>query len=358
MSNPHPLRWFRMARTADRLPSLDGWRAIAVGLVVAYHARAVVFRSGPEFESSAWWSLSVGVDIFFAISGLLITSRMLDEWDSTGAVDLGSFFIRRAFRVLPPANCVLLVTLLLGLFGSPWDAFSCLTFWRNYLPAGLGAGATRHFWSLSLEEQFYLVWPCALLLTGRTRAPRVLFWSILAVSVWRSLVLLEWQTPGIMFRTDLRADGLLWGCLAAFGFRRFRIPGWLLAISVAVAAVVASQYRYGAGWVLLPAALAAAVTSTAQHPGWGVTAVLDWKPLAWVGRMSYSIYLWQQMFLIPSWDGGRLFAGWPVLLRVAVLLLTAIASYYLLEKPFIRMGQRIARERRARQQWKAVTEFS
>jgi peptidoglycan/LPS O-acetylase OafA/YrhL len=337
-----------MAREPSRIPSLDGWRAIAVMMVVAHHAGAVASRSGGEFEASPFWYLGVGVDVFFAISGFLITARILNEWEATGAVNLTNFYLRRAFRILPPANCVLLITVLLGVSGSAWNAISCLTFWRNYLPPGTGSWTTGHFWSLSLEEQFYLIWPCVLLLAGRARAPRVLFWSIMAVCAWRSLILLLWQSPAMMFRTDLRVDGLLWGCLAAFAFRRIRVPGWALAASIAAAAIISSNYRYGAGLVILPAAIAASVLATAQRPGSMIASALDWSPIAWIGRMSYSIYLWQQIFLTPAWQNPRANIDWPIPLRIAALFLIACASYYLIEKPCIQLGKRLIARRMRR----------
>jgi peptidoglycan/LPS O-acetylase OafA/YrhL len=343
-----------MAHEPNRLPALDGWRAIAVAMVVAHHAAAVAARSGAEFESSPFWNLSVGVDVFFAISGFLITARILDQWERTGSLNLCDFYVRRAFRILPAANCVLLITVMLGLNGSTLDAISCLAFWRNYLPQNAGAWSTGHFWSLSLEEQFYLFWPCLLLLFGRSRAPRVLFWSILAVCVWRSLVVLVWQSPGMMFRTDLRVDGLLWGCLAAFAFRRIRISGAAFVTSVLAAVVISGWFRYGGGLVILPAALAVAVTATAQRPGWIVSSVLDWKPLAWVGRMSYSIYLWQQIFLVPSWENPRMLIDWPIPLRISALLLVAIASYYGIEKPCIHLGRRFSFHREKRGEFSTV----
>ncbi len=325
------------APAPSRISSLDGWRAIAVAMVIVNHAGAVASRSASEFEASPWWNFGAGVDVFFAISGFLITLRILEEWESAGAVDLSSFYIRRAFRILPPALCVLLAAALLGLSGTTWNIISALTFWRNYLPAGVSAWPTAHFWSLSLEEQFYLVWPCILALAGRNRAPRILFWSIMAVWLWRPLATLQWPSPAMMLRTDLRADGLLWGCLAAFAYRRIRIPGWLLAASLLVVTLTLSRYRWT---VILPLALAAIVTATAQRPGSILSSALDWKPLAWIGRMSYSIYLWQQLFLTPSWVSPRMNISWPISVRIAVILMVACISYYFIEKPCIRFGKR------------------
>ena len=317
-------------------------------MVVAHHAGAVASRSRAEFESSAFWGFGVGVDVFFAISGLLITSRMLSEWERRGGVSLSAFYMRRAFRILPPASCLLLVTALLGLAGSAWSLTSCLTFWRNYLPVGSGSWPTGHFWSLSLEEQFYLIWPFVFIRAGRARAPGLLFWSILSLCVWRSLVLLVWQAPAMMFRTDMRADGLLWGCLAAFALRHSRVHGLVFAVSIVAATVISIDYRYGAGLVILPAALAASVLATAQRPGWILSAVLDANPLAWIGRMSYSIYLCQQIFLTPMWETPRANINWPIPVRLAVLLLTACASYYLIERPSIQLGKRMIAWNRSR----------
>ena len=202
-----------------RIPTLDGWRAIAILLVIVHHVATSYGNEGPL----AWHGI-IGVDVFFAISGLLITSQLLVDGH------LGRFYIRRAFRILPPAVLYLAAVGLLGLASRP-EILHSLLIVRNY--AG-GTRITGHFWSLSLEEQFYLAWPLLLLWSGR-RAQCVGLILIAAVSAWRFYA---WWYIGLAYmHTDQRCDGLLWGCMAAFLLREGKLKiGKLTALGAMVAA--------------------------------------------------------------------------------------------------------------------------
>ena len=157
------------------LHSLDGWRAIAVGAVMLDHAQPF----GPRFVQHHLQNNGAeGVWLFFAISGLLICSRMIAEESTYGRVSLRNFYIRRAFRILPAALLYLLVIALLGSLNVlPFDLPSWLgavffyrNYWHYFFGANAGSWFTGHFWSLSVEEQFYLLWPAALLLLGKRKA--------------------------------------------------------------------------------------------------------------------------------------------------------------------------------------------
>jgi peptidoglycan/LPS O-acetylase OafA/YrhL len=330
-----------MGSDSKRIPTLDGWRAVAIAAVVVHHIATKSAVLTGQREPFLMSRFAMGVDIFFAISGLLITKLLLDHWKESGSIGLREFYVRRAFRILPPALCYLGMLTYLGLFSSVLDAVSCLTFWRNYLPFHLTEVYADHFWSLSLEEQFYLIWPVTLALAGRNRAPKVLFWIIMAFNVWRAVATM-FLSPGPNFalRTDVRGDGLLWGCMAAFAyeqFPRFRIPPSAFAGSIAAAPVLFSSF---AGASLFPVLVAVAVLATVQHPRWPVSSVLEWPPLIWIGKRSYSIYLWQQLFItygdlkLPFWAS--------MVVRLIGLLICAEISYVLIEKPLQRLGRRIA----------------
>ena len=216
----------------DYRPTLDGWRAIAILLVMFAHGGSAMFYPGGRYANSfldaAAYHGGFGVDLFFGISGLLICGRLLDENQRTGGVSLGAFYIRRAFRILPPAFAYLAVVGLLAIAGvivvSPREWLSSVFFARNYIvmPSHLG-WYTGHFWSLAVEEHFYLIWPATLVTLGSARARRYVPAIAIAVALWRVIDFHLFHSqiwPGVLSdnileRTDTRFDALLWGCWIA-----------------------------------------------------------------------------------------------------------------------------------------------
>lgn len=332
-----------------RIPTLDGLRAFAIGLVLLSHA----------IDRNRFLSLAeighVGVSIFFALSGYLITTRLLEEYRSTGRISLRNFYIRRAFRILPPALLYLTALWLLTLTG--WvictDASirSALFLYTNYIDVGIQGWRAGHFWSLSVEEHFYLFWPCLWVGLGILRGWRTAGILAVAICIWRAI---DHHFPlfslqGYEYRTDLIADMLLWGCCLAFV---------RLRLSVAVSTVAA----LGAFTLLVlltlgvhvpglprninysipilhacPALLLAAVVSCPTAP---IGRLLELAPMRYLGNLSYSLYIWQQLFL--GGPGPKL----PVWLGLAAAFACAYLSYRFVEKPCIRLGSRIVKGER------------
>jgi len=147
------------------LPTLDGWRALAILAVIFHHAN--LFSAGPLSDQWIFQNGYEGVDVFFAISGLLICWRLLDEESRRGRISLRNFYIRRAFRILPPAVIYLIAIAILSAIGlihaSAKELLASLLFFRNYLVQlghfSVSPWFTGHFWSLSVEEHFYLLLP-------------------------------------------------------------------------------------------------------------------------------------------------------------------------------------------------------
>src|SRR5580698_3072053 len=303
----------------SRLPVLDGWRAIAISLVVWHHATMSVY-----VNEDLYWGNSLspfgafGVDIFFGLSGLLITSLLLQEYQRKGSINLPSFYTRRVFRILPPVFALLLVVSGLGLVKSPLELASCLGFFRNYLPETLGGSYTRHLWSLAVEEHFYLLWPALLIwfcrkdMTGRPVAYLSIFFGL-----WRVFVEQTGLTSKVLagvnthFRTDLRADALMWGCFVAFLIAtpesREQMRRYLSApvVAAAVVAAVVCVVMYSMWTTLWFAMLVPVVlTGTMLHPEWAFCRILELPPIRFLGRISYSLYLWQGLFLVPGWMPG------------------------------------------------------
>jgi peptidoglycan/LPS O-acetylase OafA/YrhL len=347
---------------AKYLPSLDGWRAVAILSVIFYHS--TLLKAGFFTTSWLWHYGHRGVDVFFAISGLLITTKLLEEEKATSTISLRRFYLRRAFRILPPALVYLLAVGLLASMGwilvSDGEIFSALFFSRNYsrvfhidrLPHP--PWFTQHFWSLSIEEHFYLLLPALLLFTrGKLRIACLAVISGLVIA-HRYLELQHRTWITIQFHTDIRLDGLLIPALFAvlshsevYGerfnalIRKFHLV-FLLGFLVFVQWPHNQSIQATAIALVLPGI----VLGTVLQPKSLWTRILEWSPLRWIGRISYSLYLWQQLFFTERFlyfhPLGRLEA-WPFNLYLTFMLATL--SYYVVERPLIRLGHRLTRIR-------------
>jgi peptidoglycan/LPS O-acetylase OafA/YrhL len=305
----------------------------------------------------------LGVNLFFAISGFLICGLLLKEYESNGGINLRRFYLRRCFRILPPYYAFLAVLCVLGLLGAIRVNYSylpsCLLFYRNYTPLGAdfqGGFYTAHFWTLAIEEHFYLIWPVLLLVVKPKRAGKTAFLLAMAVLVWRVFEgHFEWFAPILLpsnlpSRTDTMMDALLWGCLAAIYFpeierftARIRFSQLWLPI---LATLLVVEKLHSPGLIVLHAVLMPAlVLSTVLQPASLLGRVLEWRPLRWVGTISYSLYLWQMLFLPDSasvkTNGIFHYLQQPPLNLLAILTFACL-SRYLLELPMIRLGHRLS----------------
>lgn len=330
--------------------------------VVVCHASESLLRTDPQRQRShlltalTWGRL--GVDLFFALSGFLITRRLLEEMRRDGTFSLSRFYTRRIFRILPPYMFYLAIiggAAALGLLPvSVREIRDSILFIRNYTMLQESA-YTTHFWSLAVEEHFYLLWPLLLLLAGSGRA----LWMVpvlgLVIHAWRSLDvrfhLFAAVLPdaGVLFRTDTRIDALLWGCLAALvlpSLDRLRSSQWGPWLWIVILSALALGVIFGIP--MLPLWLAVLfpllVVSTVLFPESLAGRVLEWSPLRWIGRASYSLYLWQTLFL-QSPAGEHPFFGMPWLKdwpwNLLGIVTMAAISYYLVERPMIRLGHRL-----------------
>ncbi|HEY4014190.1 MAG TPA: acyltransferase [Polyangiaceae bacterium] len=333
------------------IPTLDGWRAIAVALVVVCHT------VGPE---TPWRDAAggLGVSIFFGISGYLICTRLLEEERRAGAISLSKFYVRRAFRILPPAFAYLAVIVVLGLCGvfrvTILEILAAAFFFRNYAPGHWYSG---HFWSLAVEEHFYLFFPALLVALGRRRTRWAAIAISLATAVWRVVdtrygILTSHLPEGVYAaaRTDFRLDGLMLGCLAALvfferpptrGHRLFAFLPWitgaLLIANMAHLCPLPELFKAVAIVVML--------VSAVWTPGTPLSKALELAPVRWVGRLSYSLYLWQQLFFVkyPGTEAPSLAWLQRFPLNLVLLLAAATASYYLLERPMVKVGHRLGK---------------
>jgi peptidoglycan/LPS O-acetylase OafA/YrhL len=338
------------SKLSGYMPALDGWRAISIFLVVLHHTKVSVPIPviGPLLARLSDFG-GAGVWIFFAISGLLICGRLLQEEQKHGRISLRNFYIRRAFRILPPAMLYLatLAALSRWLHVTKLELFSSLFFFRNYALAALPPAYwfTGHFWSLAIEEHFYLLLPGILVFFPKRRA-RVLGALALVIAAWR-FWLQHFTNVDVGYRTDTSLDALLIPALLAIAASSDRCAPFLRALLLPRFLVVFVamwvfflQFRLPVNLAILPLVL----LGTSQHPENFIGKFLEWAPLRWVGRLSYSLYLWQQLFFCDRWWHGDLPLGvlqqWP--LKLAGLFACACVSYYLLERPMMRLGHRIA----------------
>jgi peptidoglycan/LPS O-acetylase OafA/YrhL len=364
----------RPARAARRIPGLDGLRALAVVAVIAYHLFPGALPGG-----------FLGVDVFFVVSGFLITTLLLREVRDGGRLQLGRFWVRRARRLLPALVTVIAVAIPAAaivdrdlLVGIGRQVLGALTFSTNWLAVAAGTSyfdATQPelfqtFWSLAIEEQFYLVWPLLLAVllaachTWRGRTG-VAFGAAVASAAAMTLLYHPGDDPTrVYYGTLTHAFGLLLGASAAFAWagRAELLPRrswarWLgpaaLVLLGAMAAFVSAAgsfaYRGGIfGASLL--ALVAVVSCTGARTGY--VRVLDMRPLTWVGERSYGLYLWHWPVILvlaaAAGDGPGSVTWWrTATAAVAVTVLLSWASYRWVETPVRQLGAREVARRAA-----------
>ena len=337
---------------------VEGMRAVAVALVLLYHGGIAVIRGG-----------FVGVDVFFVISGFLITGMLVREVEGSGRVSLARFYARRAKRLLPAAALVLVVTAALIHLYMPrvdrpvfagdvsWAALYAVN-WRladrsvDYLAEDVGVSPVQHYWSLSVEEQFYLVWPLLLLMVAwwarrsgwSVRAAMAAGLSLVAVpSVAWSIALTRREPSVAFFVTTTRMWELsIGGFLAIAAPRLVRLPrraaaaiAWLGLAAVVVSALVYTTHsRWPGVAALLPTVATAAVIGGGPAAGRaGPVLLLGTRPMVWIGALSYSLYLWHWPLLVVArarWGHLSALAGLAVLGIATVL---AWLAHRLFENP-------------------------
>lgn len=334
LTSPEAASRTHSQRASGRIPSLDGLRAISILMVVLGHARDT---TGYPHRLGFLGQFSVhGVRIFFVISGFLITTLLLREHERTGQISLREFYKRRAFRILPVAVVMIAVVSLIWRPG--WvSSLTALFFVRNYVG---GDWYTGHFWSLSVEEQFYFLWPFLLVRFFERRKAIAIGGIILGpISRWLSFSI----THHTVVWFPCLQDSIAAGCLLAFmqtELERWR--PWIdrLVIPIAAAALLLYRYRYPplvAPLVITPI-VNVAIALCIDHCIRREYRLLNWTPVVWLGTLSYSLYLWQQPFLVP--DSRPWYNLWP--LNIVLAFAAAILCHYLVEQPFLKLRKRAA----------------
>jgi peptidoglycan/LPS O-acetylase OafA/YrhL len=339
--------------SSDRIGPLDGLRAVAALSVLIHHIAGNILPGG-----------YIGVDLFFVISGYIISASLLTESEKTGTISISGFYKRRVVRILPAlvatiAGAVLLATA----FPAQWArsgtigtdvalALLSATNWRNaFLPDD--GSLLSHTWSLGIEEQFYLFWPLCLLLLlrGKKHVTTWLFLALAAVTLWRMILFVNDASHARIYNGfDTRADALLIGCvMAKIGIGN--LPSWLLRPWQVPTMILAVILLFVPGWWRIMDG--PGLTITAFASAWLIACaignkstlsrMLSHRYAQWVGLRSYSIYLWHVPILLTLRE-----MQWQLrILGPAVVVATLVAahlSYELVEQPV----QRWFRSRRDR----------
>ena len=353
-----------MAR--GRIPSLDGLRALSIAFVLIQHS---VGSTGSEFERYTTNFGRLGVWIFFVISGFIITHLLLRE-SERGPISLRRFYLRRAFRLLPALFAYLIFLAVIRAPGvEPIHFASGALFLVPYLPWGMEhPWSTGHLWSLTVEEHFYLLWPPLLASLGARRAKWLLVVFVVVVPFLRVLwykLKLDPLANSLIGIGDLMAYGALaaiWHHRRPEAMLRFVaksvVFGRFLAV-LAVGGVLA--LRTAELWLIVTVPLGMTVVGLAvaylllslcfegqtsppgplseTERGSFVFRILNLRWVAWVGTISYSLYLWQQPFLHKHSDSAEWWQQFPVNLVLAIV--AAVGSFYLVEQPFLKLKGRL-----------------
>jgi peptidoglycan/LPS O-acetylase OafA/YrhL len=358
-----------------RIPGLDGLRALAIIAVLAYHLDASWLPGG-----------FLGVDVFFVVSGFLITTLLLREHRAHGRIALRSFWVRRARRLLPALVVTVTVSALLArvvssdlLVHAGRQMLGALTFSTNWVEISAGSSyfdqtapqLFMNFWSLAVEEQFYLFWPLLTLLLLRFARPVGRVSSALVIGTASTVLMAVWATPGadatrVYYGTDTHLVGLMLGAALAFAWASpalamrlrpsswgvagsFAVPGAAAVLVVLLLALDESRIATFRGGIALASAATVVLVAGLLDRGPGAPRwwqrLADHPAVAWVGVRSYSIYLWHWPVILlvagdqptaPGTPAHLLSRAWCVLVTVALADLT----HRFVETPFRRLGFR------------------
>lgn len=313
----------------------------------------------------------VGVTIFFFLSGFLITTLLRREYDKNGRISLKHFYLRRVWKIFPPLYVTLLAGLAITLTGvlpgdvSPGGTVSSFVHFANYWIVYFDEGipkALRVLWSLAVEEHFYLVFPLAYIWMRKrmmSAKKQAIIFSVLCVGVlaWRSFVwfVLDVSFDHIYYSTDTRLDSILWGCVfaivanpvmdKAFG------PDWFwLWVAVPLGAVLTVFGTKGyniaptIGYTIQALGMALVFTAVIRFPHFFLFRWLNWKPVVWLGVVSYSFYLVHRFFIL--WVDANLHINpWAqAAIAMAGALLAAWAMYRWVETPALQIRQMLSKD--------------
>ena len=342
--------------TPARIPSLDGLRAVSIVLVFLAHLADT--RGAPRLFDHFVHVGNLGVRVFFVISGFLITKILLKEMSKTGGISLKRFYLRRVLRIFPAFYvyvAVIAVLHLAGLIAVPAkDFLYAITYIVNYNDQR--AWHLNHLWSLAVEEQFYLLWPVLLCVLRQRTALICAAGVVFLAPVVRALMWYQWHAhPSAMTRHfEAVADSLAIGCLLAGSYNwlgqrhryvaflssRFFLLAPAVGLLLALSSTALSRgLYYVVGQSIANISIALCIDRYVRFPTTLGGRTLNSRPFVVVGILSYSLYLWQEPFLDPTTSIVSFYTGFPQ--NIGLAIVAASMSYYLVERPFLRLKRKI-----------------
>jgi peptidoglycan/LPS O-acetylase OafA/YrhL len=358
------------SRSLGQVDAFDGMRGVAVLIVFVAHMNVLL----PIPRLLVVPGATVSLDSFFVLSGFLITTLLLNEQSRRGKVKVSNFYARRVLRLLPALYVVVLVTALFAWATNTWmhtetaSIFSVLFYYSNYYSASAPgifsprlASGFQHLWSLSFEEQFYLVWPWVTIFVLTVRRSLrtvviILLGLIVLIGVHRAISFesgVHWWA--LFQRTDTRADSILWGTLLAHIWvrrkeptRGLQVAAWLATAFLLVCLPLAtedSSFLYLGGFDLIDVACAILLLAILDGK-WGGKWLFSLRPFIALGAVSYGFYLWHLpvffavRFFDPHWDDVV-----RVVVAVGVTLTLTLTSWFVLERPLMRWRKRLEAKR-------------
>lgn len=346
-----------------RLPSLDGLRAISIlGVLYAHLTITPNFSFTNNVVVHFFLSFIAGdngVNIFFVISGFLITTLLLSEEKKFNAISLKGFYIRRIFRILPVYFSFLLVVFLCRYYDwvKDLEAYSFiapLTFTTGVLPVNTG-WTLGHTWSLSVEEQFYLLWPFTVFFLKTLQQRNVVLLTALLVIPFLRTVYYYLTQDSMYYNFFVRGDAIVLGCLLAVNkiaaARFFKNRNLIRFVLLFTAALYYAVHYFSThqlyGFVTVPLGIlihaffaAMLIIGYVILPNTRsiIYATLNNRILVFIGVLSYSLYIWQQFFLQKAITVSSSWKSYPI--NIVLVFITAICSYYFLEQPFLRLRKK------------------
>ena len=350
------------------IPALDGVRGVAVMLVFISHLHMILSPELTFREVTPWKFINrtfeagfMGVDIFFVLSGFLITSLLMKDRSTNQKNLFKRFYRRRALRLLPALYALLIA----DFFVSRWENFPGDIQWRTTWHAvlflnnwnivnnfGEAQNDLGHLWSLGIEEQFYLIWPLTIWLLAKLKIPSkmmipLILFASLVVMVHRTSLWNDGTSWIILYiRTDTRLDSLLIGAMFAYVYRHFQVPSKILN-SVATLSFLGlvyikyvldkSPFIFEMGWTIIALFAGFIILSVAEGVFF-IQKVFTWRPLTMIGKVSYGLYLWHMPIFVLF--GRHVTSGSrPLRLLIGIILASVVTSlsWFFIEKPFLNL---------------------
>ena len=363
------------ARSERNLPAhvvgLDGVRGVAVLLVFISHFHWILSPDPFLTKVTPWHFINrtfeagfMGVDIFFVLSGFLITSLLMKDRSTNQKNLFKRFYRRRALRLLPALYALLIADFFVSRWENfpgdiqwrtTWHAILFLNNWNIVNNFGEAQNDLGHLWSLGIEEQFYLIWPLTIWLLAKLKIPSkmmipLILFASLVVMVHRTSLWNDGTSWIILYiRTDTRLDSLLIGAMFAYVYRHFQVPSKILN-SVATLSFLGlvyikyvldkSPFIFEMGWTII-ALLAGFIILSVAEGAFFIQKVFTWRPLTMIGKVSYGLYLWHMPIFVLF--GRHVTSGSrPLRLLIGIILASVVTSlsWYFVEKPFLNIKNR------------------